>query len=268
MFELDERIISKAIVERYTQKLTDYLENDVSIVGGGPAGLVCAYYLAKNGIKVALFDKRLTIGGGMWGGAMLFNEIVVQEMGREILDEFGIKYVKYTKGYYTADAVESVSTLTSFATKAGAKVFNAVEIEDVVLKKVEGNYKVRGLVIGWTTVNMAHLPVDPLVITSQYVVDATGHDADVTSVLTQKGGVKIESPTGGVVGEKPMWAEVGEHSTVEYTKEIYPGLIVAGMAAVAVNGAHRMGPVFGGMLQSGKKAASLILKELKSKAGY
>ena len=128
MFELDEKIISKAIVERYMNKLTDYLENDVSIVGGGPAGLVCAYYLAKKGVKVALFDKRLTIGGGMWGGAMLFNEIVVQEMGREILDEFGIRYEKYIEGYYTADAVESVSTLTSLATKAGAKVFNGCEI--------------------------------------------------------------------------------------------------------------------------------------------
>ncbi len=263
MFELDEKIISKAIVERYMNKLTDYLENDVSIVGGGPAGLVCAYYLAKKGVKVALFDKRLTIGGGMWGGAMLFNEIVVQEMGREILDEFGIRYEKYIEGYYTADAVESVSTLTSLATKAGAKVFNAVEIEDVVLKKIDGDYRVRGLVVGWTTVNMAHLPVDPLVVTSRYVVDATGHDADVTSVLTKKGSVKIDSPTGGVVGEKPMWAQVGEQSTVEYTKEVYPGLIVAGMAAVAVNGAHRMGPVFGGMLQSGKKAANLIIDGLK-----
>jgi thiazole biosynthesis enzyme len=263
MAELDEKIISKAIVERYMNKLMDYLENDVSIVGGGPAGLVCAYHLAKQGVKVALFDKRLTIGGGMWGGAMLFNEIVVQEMGREILDEFGIKYEKYTDGYYTADAVESVSTLTSSAAKAGAKVFNAVEIEDVVLKKIDGKYKVNGLVVGWTTVNMAHLPVDPLVVTSKYVVDATGHDADVASVLTRKGGVELESPTGSVVGEKPMWAEIGEQATVEHTKEVYPGLIVAGMAAVAVSGAHRMGPVFGGMLQSGKKAANIILENLK-----
>ncbi len=263
MAELDEKIISKAIVERYMNKLMDYLENDVSIVGGGPAGLVCAYHLAKNGAKVALFDKRLTIGGGMWGGAMLFNEIVVQDMGREILDEFGIKYEKYMDGYYTADAVESVSTLTSAAVKAGAKVFNAIEIEDVVLKKIGGNYRVNGLVFGWTTVNMAHLPVDPLVVTSKYVVDATGHDADIASILTRKAGVEIQSPTGSVVGEKPMWAEIGEQATVEHTEEVYPGLIVAGMAAVAVSGAHRMGPVFGGMLQSGKKAANIILENLK-----
>ena len=263
MNTLDERIISKAIIERYTEKLLDYLENDVSIVGGGPAGIVCGYYLAKKGVKVALFDKRLTIGGGMWGGAMLFNEIVVQEMGREILDEFEINYKKYTEGYYTAGSIEAVTTLISKATKAGLVIFNAIEVEDVVLKQLDGNYRVNGLVVGWTTVNMAGLLVDPIVITSNYVVDATGHDADVATVLSKKGGVKLDTPTGSVVGERPMWAEVGEKSTVEQTKEVYPGLVVAGMAAVAVSGSHRMGPVFGGMLQSGKKAAEIIFEKLK-----
>ncbi len=263
MGELNEKVISKAIVERYMNKLMDYLENDVSIVGGGPAGLVCAYYLAKKGVKVAVFDKRLTIGGGMWGGAMFFNEIVVQDIGKAILDEFDVNYEQYTDGYYTADAVETTTTLISKAVKAGAKVFNAVEVEDVLFKKIDGEYRVNGLVVGWTTMYMAHLLVDPLVITSKYVVDATGHDADVASVLTKKGGVKLNTEFGDVVGEKPMWAEVGEQSTIEQTKEVYPGLIVAGMAAVAVSRSHRMGPVFGGMLNSGKKAAELILEKLK-----
>ncbi len=263
MGELNEKVISKAIVERYMNKLMDYLENDVSIVGGGPAGLVCAYYLAKKGVKVAVFDKRLTIGGGMWGGAMFFNEIVVQDIGKAILDEFDVNYEQYTDGYYTADAVETTTTLISKAVKAGAKVFNAVEVEDVLFKKIGGEYRVNGLVVGWTTMYMAHLLVDPLVITSKYVVDATGHDADVASVLTKKGGVKLNTEFGDVVGEKPMWAEVGEQSTIEQTKEVYPGLVVAGMAAVAVSRSHRMGPVFGGMLNSGKKAAELILEKLK-----
>jgi ribulose 1,5-bisphosphate synthetase/thiazole synthase len=58
-----------------------------------------------------------------------------------------------------------------------------------------------------------------------------------------------------------MWAEVGEQMTVENTIEVYPGLYVTGMACNAVMGAPRMGPIFGGMLLSGKKVADLILKK-------
>ena len=49
---------------------------------------------------------------------------------------------------------------------------------------------------------------------------------------------------------------------VENTKEIYPGLFVSGMAANGVSGSFRMGPIFGGMLMSGKKAAELICAKL------
>ena len=58
-------------------------------------------------------------------------------------------------------------------------------------------------------------------------------------------------------------AEAGEQLTVDATQEIYPGLIVAGMAANAATRAPRMGPIFGGMLLSGKKAAKLALDKLK-----
>ena len=65
------------------------------------------------------------------------------------------------------------------------------------------------------------------------------------------------------MGEKSMWAEVAESKIMENTKEIYPGLIVAGMAANAVCGTPRMGPIFGGMLLSGKRAAGVALEILQ-----
>ena len=60
-----------------------------------------------------------------------------------------------------------------------------------------------------------------------------------------------------------MWSEVGERMTVDATQEIYPGLIVAGMAANAATCAPRMGPIFRGMLLSGEKAAKLAIERLK-----
>ena len=74
---LDEKIITQAIIERFFQKLKETLSVDVAVVGGGPSGLICSYFLAKKGFNVALFERKLSVGGGMWGGGMMFNEIVV-----------------------------------------------------------------------------------------------------------------------------------------------------------------------------------------------
>ena len=54
----------------------------------------------------------------------------------------------------------------------------------------------------------------------------------------------------------------GEMHTVENTREVFPGLYVSGMAANATFGGYRMGPVFGGMLLSGKKAAEEMITRL------
>jgi len=109
---LDDIEISGLIIERYLRKLKENLELDVAIAGAGPAGLTAAYYLAKAGLKIAIFERKLSVGGGMWGGGMMFNEVVVQEEGKKILDEFGIT-TKQEGQYHTADAVESVSTICS-----------------------------------------------------------------------------------------------------------------------------------------------------------
>jgi thiamine thiazole synthase len=49
---------------------------------------------------------------------------------------------------------------------------------------------------------------------------------------------------------------------LENTKEAFPGVFVAGMAANATFGSFRMGPIFGGMLLSGEKVAELIDERL------
>jgi thiamine thiazole synthase len=253
-----EQIVSAGIIDSYFRKLKESLSVDVAIVGGGPSGLVAAYFLAKNGIKVSLFERKLAPGGGMWGGAMMFNEIVIQKEAIHILDEFGIDYKHYTDVYYTVDSVHAASALIYHATKAGAEIFNCISIEDVVFH----NNKVSGLVINWAPVHREHLHVDPLVIMAKAVIDGTGHDCEVARTVERKNNIRLNTETGTVMGERSLSVEEAERTTIENTKEIYPGLFVTGMAANGVSGSYRMGPIFGGMLLSGEKVAKLIADQL------
>jgi len=255
---LDEVVVSRAIIESYLKEILEDLECDVVICGAGPSGLCASYYLSREGFRVVVFEKALRPGGGMPGGGMMFNKIVIQKESKPLLDELGVNTSVYQENYYVASSLETLGVLLSQAIKKGARIYNCIAVEDVLIH----DNKIKGVVINWSAVKMADLHVDPMTIRSSFVVDATGHAAEVARVVSQKSGEKLFTPTGKVIGEKPMWAEVGEKEIINNTREVYPGLIVAGMAANAVFGSPRMGAIFGGMLVSGKKAAELAQRLL------
>lgn len=253
-----EKLVSLGIVENYFEKLKNNLSVDAAIVGGGPSGLVAAYYLAKAGKKVALYERKLAPGGGMWGGAMMFNDIIVQKEALPILDELGVSYKPYKGDAYVVDSVHATSALIYAASKAGTTIFNCYSVEDVIFR----NDAVAGLVVNWAPVMREGMHVDPLMIEAKAVLEGTGHDCMVARLVARKNNVKLNTPTGEVAGERSLDVEEGERTTVENTKEIFPGLFVSGMAANGVSGSPRMGPIFGGMLLSGRKAADLILRKI------
>lgn len=260
---IKESDITRAILKTAIDELIEDVEMDVAVAGAGPAGLTCARYLAEKGFKVVLFERRLNYGGGMPGGGMLFPRIVIQKQAAAILQEIKVKTKLFNKHYLTADSVETISKLATAAIDAGVRIYPAISVEDLVIREKD---RVSGVVINWTAVKMAGLHVDPLVFMSKYVVDATGHDAELTRILEKKNPtVRLKTKTGKVMGEKSMWAQRGEKLIVQNTKEIYPGLVLAGMAVNAVLGLPRMGAIFGGMLLSGRLAAQLILSKLKNK---
>ncbi len=259
---LDEVVISRAIIDSYRQKLLSALEVDVAIVGAGPSGLVCGYYLARAGINVVLFERKLSVGGGMWGGGIMFNEIVVQEEARGILEAFGVRTRRYQPGYYLADSVECVSTICSRAVQAGLRIFNLMSAEDVLVR----SRRVCGLVLNWTAVEMGGLHVDPISMRARFVVDATGHPAEVARIVEKKSGIRLRTKSGVTMGERSMWAQVAERTIVRNSRQVCDGLYVCGMCANAVFGGMRMGPIFGGMLLAGRHVAGQLLKRLPKRS--
>lgn len=257
--QIKEVEITRSIVERFISRFLDHLESDVAIVGAGPSGLTAAWKLAEQGMKTVVFERGLKPGGGLTGGGMMFSEVVVQSDALPILSELGVRTFEQRPGYFVADALELLGALLVKVCQAGVKIFNLITVEDLLV--IEN--QVSGLVINWSAVEQAGFHVDPLTVSARAVVDATGHAAEVVRQLVRKTKVNLATPTGNVEGEGPMWAERAEQLTLENTREIYPGLWVTGMAANAVCGGPRMGPIFGGMLLSGRKVAELICQKLK-----
>lgn len=253
---LNETEISRVIIDEATKDLLGNLNVDIAIAGAGPSGMVAAFYLAKKKHRVAIFERKLSTGGGIWGGGMLFPKIVVQADAKNVVDDFKIK-VKKSGNFYVANSVEVAAKLTAGAVDAGVQIFNGISVEDVLIRRD----KICGIVINWSAVEIAKLHVDPLTVGARFTVDATGHAAELSHIVQSKVG-KLRTPSGKIEGEKSMWADEAERLTIENTKEVYRGFFVAGMAANAVFGGPRMGPIFGGMFLSGLKTAVLINKRL------
>jgi len=262
--KLDDTIISRHIIQAYTDKLLSILEVDVALVGAGPANMTAGYYLGRAGVKSVIFESKLAPGGGMWGGGMMFNEAVIQEDALPIIKELSIRHRDREGGYYTIDTIEAASALGLRCVQAGTPILNCIKVEDVMFREENGEKRVSGLVLNWSPVTSLQLHVDPLGIHSSFVVDGTGHPADICNIVTRKMGVRLNNETGEVIGELPLWANEGEQFTVSNTKEVYPGLYVSGMAANNAFGGPRMGPIFGGMLLSGKKLARMLIERVKA----
>jgi len=137
---------------------------------------------------------------------MMFNEIVVQKEALDVLKDFDVDIKDENDGYFIVDSVQITSSLIYKSSKAGLKIFNLIKVVDVVLK----DDAVCGIVINWTPVEYMSLHVDPLTVISKKVLDATGHPAEIASVLVKKANIKLNTPSGKIEGERPMNAELGE----------------------------------------------------------
>lgn len=250
-----EKEVTRAIVGEFAKQFQEYVESDCLIIGAGPSGLIAGKKLAENKTKVLIVERNNYLGGGFWLGGYLMNKVTIRAPGQEVLAELGVPYSKISPALYVADGPHATSHLIAAACDAGVKFANMTVFDDIVLREEN---RIAGAVINWTPISA--LPreitcVDPIALEAKILIDATGHDACVVRKLEERGLIK----TAGFGG---MWVERSEDLLVEHTGEVHPGLVVSGMAVATTYGLPRMGPTFGAMLLSGKKAAKIVQEKL------
>lgn len=102
---LDEAVaiddIKKFIAEQDLNEETRYIpeikhnyrDKHIAIIGGGPSGLSCAYYLAVEGYQVTVFEKEKTLGGMLQFGIPAFRlqkDVIQAEIN--VLKELGVQF--------------------------------------------------------------------------------------------------------------------------------------------------------------------------------
>ncbi len=252
--KISEASITKAIASEFSSWFNDYIISDVIIVGAGPSGLIAGRDLAKAGRKVLIIESNNYLGGGFWIGGYLMNTLTFRSPSDELLRELNIPYKEAEPGLFTAYGPHACSKLIAAACDAGVKILNMTKVDDVVYR----NNKAEGVVINWTPVGAlprAITCVDPVSLEAKVIIDATGHDACVLKCLERRNLLKLKDF--GL-----MDVQSSEDLIVEKTGVIHPGIIACGMAVSTAYGVPRMGPTFGGMLYSGKKAAEIALELL------
>lgn len=75
------------------EKRHDYSDKKIAVIGAGPAGLSCAYFLAEDGYSVTVFEKQEKLGGMLTLGIPSFRlEKAVVEAEIDVLRELGVEF--------------------------------------------------------------------------------------------------------------------------------------------------------------------------------
>ena len=253
--DVNEKEITRAITGMFFETMMEYTDSEVIIIGSGPAGLSAGRELGKMGIKTLIIEQNNYVGGGYWVGGYMMNPVTVRAPAQQIWDELGVPYRKVTEGLYATWGPHACSKLIAAACDSGVRFLQLTKFDDLVLKE----NRVCGVVVNWMPVSS--LPrnitcVDPVALESKIVIDASGHDSVAVRRLRDRGYVTWK-------GMDPMWVDGGEDAVVNNTSEVFPGLIATGMAVTETHGLPRMGPTFGSMLLSGKRAAEIAVGKLQ-----
>ena len=201
----------------YNMDGKQWTEYPIAVIGSGPAGLTCAYYLRKEGYPVTVFEKEAKPGGMMMNGIPNFrvekdivqNEIdIITKMGAEI--KCGVEVGKDVtiedlrkqgyKAFYVAPGLQSPGKLGIPGEDADGVIAGIDYVKDINLNgpnKLDGRVVVIGggniaSDIARTIVRQGAKSVDLYCLESYEEMPMGGEDQE----LCESDGVKLHAGWG------------------------------------------------------------------------
>lgn len=106
------------------------VETRVAIVGGGLAGLHCAYRLKKRGLSASVYEGSKRVGGRLFTDRMTFGSGVTAELGGELIDTRHqvVRALAQELGVALADHSTDNAQLSKITAYFGGKTLTDMEI--------------------------------------------------------------------------------------------------------------------------------------------
>ena len=137
--ELESIIGDMALENNWTISAPKETKHNVAVIGGGPAGLTCAAFLRRNGIKVTIYEKHNYLGGIMVHGIPEFR--LPKDLVKKVTDSIinlgiDVKYNQELGKDYTLEKIKEKYDAVFIG--IGANLSNKMNIQGENTKGVYG----------------------------------------------------------------------------------------------------------------------------------
>lgn len=137
--KLESIIGDMALENNWTISVPKKTKHNVAVIGGGPAGLTCAAFLRRNGIKVTIYEKHNYLGGIMVHGIPEFR--LPKDLVKKVTDSIinlgiDVKYNQELGKDYTLEKIKEKYDAVFIG--IGANLSNKMNIQGENTKGVYG----------------------------------------------------------------------------------------------------------------------------------